>query len=311
MISLSLLLIALSFISLWLGSGMTITSLEKISTKLRASSFSVSFLLLGILTSLSETSVGINSVIDNEPQLSIGNLIGASIVILLFIIPLLAIINNGLKVEFEDSSKHLPIALAVIAAPTFLVLDKNVNFIDSVILIVSFVTLSFLIQKRNNILTLIEETVFHPNVSFYKHIFRIILGAIIIFISGKVLVDQTLVVAEALKISTFILGLLIISIGTNIPELSVLLVSVLRHKKQIALGDYIGSAAFNTFLLGIIPVLYGNPIILTSGLKPNVLFLPLGALLLYYFTQNKKLSRNNGIILLSIYIVFVLIELLL
>ena len=71
----------LSFVGIWVGSGLAIRSVERISQSLKVSSFAVSFLVLGLFTSISELSVGINSIMENDPEIYVGNLIGASIVL--------------------------------------------------------------------------------------------------------------------------------------------------------------------------------------------------------------------------------------
>lgn len=90
-ITLHLIQYSLSFIGIWIGSGLAIRSVERLSRSLKISSFLVSFIVLGLCTSISELSVGINSVIAKDPEIYVGNLVGATIVIFMLIIPLLTI----------------------------------------------------------------------------------------------------------------------------------------------------------------------------------------------------------------------------
>src|SRR3990167_5911120 len=86
---------------LWLGAGLIVYSLDNISRRLEISAFAASFSILGILTSLPEISVGINAIIDKKPEIYVGNLLGASVVLFLMIIPLLAILGNGVKLSHQ------------------------------------------------------------------------------------------------------------------------------------------------------------------------------------------------------------------
>jgi len=81
----------LSFLGIWIGSGLVIKSVEKLSRVIRASSFAISFFLLGFFTSISELSVGVSAIIQHDPEIYVGNLLGASIVLFILVIPLLAI----------------------------------------------------------------------------------------------------------------------------------------------------------------------------------------------------------------------------
>ena len=96
-----LIIYAAAFIGIWVGAGMAITSVEKMAQKLRLSSFLVSFLVLGFFTSISEVSVGVNAVLSGDPGIFVGNLIGASIVLFLMVIPLLAITGKPITINKE------------------------------------------------------------------------------------------------------------------------------------------------------------------------------------------------------------------
>ena len=76
------------------------------------------------------------------------------------------------------------------------------------------------------------------------------------------------------------------------------------------MGDYVGSAAANTFLFGMFTVLNGGEVIGINNFIITFLFIA-AALLLFYFLSHKEgvVSRNTGLLLIGIYIVFVLVEL--
>ncbi|PIP14976.1 hypothetical protein COW98_00745 [Candidatus Roizmanbacteria bacterium CG22_combo_CG10-13_8_21_14_all_35_9] len=76
-----------SFLIIWYCSGIIISLVDRFSHRLKLSSFSVSFFLLGILTSIPEFSIGINSIINQTPDIFIGNLLGSSLILFIFVIP--------------------------------------------------------------------------------------------------------------------------------------------------------------------------------------------------------------------------------
>ncbi|PIQ72690.1 hypothetical protein COY13_01085 [Candidatus Roizmanbacteria bacterium CG_4_10_14_0_2_um_filter_36_35] len=86
-----------SFLILWYCSGIIIRSVDRFAHRLKLSSFAVSFFVLGILTSVPEFSVGINSIINKTPDVFVGNLLGSSLVLFIFVIPLLAVFGGGVK----------------------------------------------------------------------------------------------------------------------------------------------------------------------------------------------------------------------
>ena len=78
----------------------------------------------------------------------------------------------------------------------------------------------------------------------------------------------------------------------------------------MAFGDYIGSAAFNTFLFGALALWYGKTIVLTNSYLVSVLVLTVGLILFYFFSKSKRsISRLEGLSLLLLYFLFIIVEL--
>ena len=78
-----ILVYVLAIAGVWIGSGLAIKSVEKLANFLNISSFMVSFVVLGLFTSIGELSVGVNALIEQDPEIYVGSLIGASIVLFL------------------------------------------------------------------------------------------------------------------------------------------------------------------------------------------------------------------------------------
>lgn len=306
----NLVIYILGFAGIWIGSGLAITSVERVSKVLKLSSFAVSFLILGFFTSVSELSVGINSVIKNDPEIYVGNLIGASIVIFMMIVPLLAIASNGLKINREFQGFNLLVSMLVIAAPGILAIDGQVDRIDSLISVVLYLFLLICIQMKRGIFQNVRTVSKLQSIRISRELIKIIAGIAIIFIASKFVVTQTLYFSEILNISPFLISLLFIAIGTNIPELSFVVRSMFMKNNQVAFGDYVGSAAFNTFLYGFLTLLYGQTVNLSNSYNVSLLFLLAGLATFYFLARTQhNISRIEGFLLLMIYIGFLLVEL--
>lgn len=307
--TINLIIYLLSFIGIWVGSGLTIKSVEQLSKTIKVSSFAISFLLLGLFTSISELSVGINAILENDPEIYVGNLIGASIVLLLFIIPLLAILGHSIRISKEIRGFNLPASLVVIALPVILSLDGRVTKIDSYIALFLFAILLVSIQAKDSFIKKIENIDGHSGIRIGKELLKILFGVATIFVASKFVVEQTLYFSDFLHISPFVISLLLIAIGTNIPELSLVVKSIFMRNHQVAFGDYVGSAVFNTFLLGLLTLIYGKPVILTNSYIVSLLFLIVGLMAFYFFARTKNtISRKEGLLLLMIYILFLVTE---
>lgn len=303
-----LILYITSFLGIWFGSGLAISTVEKVSRRSKMSYFALSYLVLGFFTSSSEISVGANALIDNDPEIFVGNLIGASIVIFLLVMPLLAILGRVIHISDElKGNKSLP-SLFVISLPVLLVLDGVLTRTDGIIAIVSYLLTTVFVQTRK---VTIAEISKQKNQKGYVliELLKIVLGLIIVFVSSKFVVEQTVYFSQILKISPFIISLLVISIGTNIPELSLVARSIFRRSNQVAFGDFVGSSSVNTFLLGLFAVIYGQDIVLANSYTISMLFLVIAVVMFYLFARSKNtISKLEGLAMFCLYIIFIYIE---
>ena len=303
------LLLIFSFAGIWIGSGLIITSVEKLSSKIKASPFMISFFLLGFITSVTEISVAFNSYVNNEAEISIGNLLGATIVLFLFVIPLLAIVGKGIKLNHDMSGRNLFYCMILLVSPILLLLDNNLNAWEGVLLIILYGGLAFALYREDK-KEIDKEVVvkFDSYRPLVRIIFSIILGSGILILTCNILVRQTIDVAHYLGVAPFIVSLIALSIGTNLPEIILMIRTILRGEKEIAFGNYLGSATFNTFVLGVLAIATGNTVV-NSDLVKVFIFIIVGLFMFYYFARSKnELSRKEGIILICIYVLFLVLE---
>ncbi len=298
-----------SFLAIWFGAGLIVSSLEDFSRKLNVSTFATSFFLLGILTSIPEGSVGISSIIDKDPEIFVGNLVGASLILFVFIIPVLAILGNGIKLAHQLDGKKLSLALFIIAAPTFLIADKRLTIYEGLLLISLYMILFFFIEKKKGILEKIRDHIIDGKTHIAEDLLKILIGAVVVFLSSNMIVDKTMLFSNIFHISPFLISLLLLSVGTNLPELSLAIRSVTLGKKEVALGDYVGSAAANTLFFGVLTLINQQEIVLSNHFLPTFIFMLIGLSMFFYFTRSKNdISRIEGAILLLTYFTFVIVE---
>ncbi len=300
----------LSFILIWFGAGLIVNSVDKYAKKLQISSFAVSFFILGFLTSTPEIAVGLNSIIEKDPEIYMGNLIGGVTIIFLFIIPVLAIFGNGITLSHQLNKKSLLLSLAVCAAPAFFISDKRVTVFEGLLLIFLYLVLFYVIEKKKGIIEHIENRFLKTDKQDLKYLAKIIIGVIIVFVTSRFIVDETIYFSKILQISPFIISLIMLSLGTNLPELSVGIRSLSLGKKDIAFGDYIGSAAANTAIFGVLTVINKSDVVIPNHFFQRFIFISAGLGLFYFFSRSKNtISRVEGFILFLVYILFLVMEL--
>lgn len=294
---------------MWFASRLIIKNIERFSQKNKFSPFIASFFILGILTSVPELAVGLNAIWDNQPAIFAGNLIGASFVLLMFIIPLFGFVANGINLEHELKINVFLLALVVIAAPVFFVLDGVVERREALILIVLYGLLVASIDKRKNLFQSFWMSFAKAQTADWINIGKIIAGFGLIFFASKILVEQTIYFSQFFKISLFVISLVVLSLGTNTPEFVIGIASVIRQKKTVALGDHIGSAAFNSFLFGVFVLIQGAFVVAAQDFLPIFILFATGLTIFFIFMRSKHhLSRWESLIILFFYIVFLALE---
>ena len=241
-----------------------------------------------------------------------GNLIGASLILFILVIPLLAVFGGGVKLVHQLGENNLIFSLLVVAAPIFLIADNVLTRTEGVFLILIYIILFYFIEKKNGLMAISQEKkVFPDKKHFIEDSITVVLASIIIFITSKFIVNETIYFASFFHISEFIISLLILSIGTNLPELSLALKSIFLGKKEVALGDYLGSAAANTLLFGVFTLLNGKRVNVSVYSFRILLLTLLGLGVFYLFSRSKnEISKKEGKILLLIYLLFIVVQVL-
>ena len=134
----------------------------------------------------------------------------------------------------------------------------------------------------------------------------LILGFILLILSGNFLVKSASDIANRFNISKMVIGLLVVSFGTSAPELLVSLQAAFKGMPEMALGNVIGSNIANIALvLGVTAIIF--PIIV----KSKTILLDWGLMLfasimLYVFIHDNSLASYEGIILLVILASYIL-----
>ncbi len=304
-----LLIYSVSFLLIWQGSGMIIQSVHAFSRKLKFSPFAVSFILLGLLTSVPEFSVGLQSVSERNPEIFIGNLIGGITVLFLFIIPLLAIFGKGISLKHELDIKTLAATLGVILAPSALILDGYVSNIEGFVMICLYITLLLIIERKHGIFDIENAKLLSTKAYSPKDFLKLIFGIGLVFVSSTLIVEKTLYFAELMNIPAFYISLIVISLGTNLPEISIAIRAVISGKRDIAMGDYMGSAAANTLFFGVFTILSHGEVLTVANYLTTFMFISTALFLFFVFSATKKyISQLDGLMLLTVYFIFLVME---
>lgn len=125
-------------------------------------------------------------------------------------------------------------------------------------------------------------------------------GLILLFVSGKFLVDSSVAISRRLKIPRMIIGLTVVAFGTSAPELLVSLQAAFSGYPEIAMGNVVGSNISNILLvLAITALIFPIPVP-SSSVKRDWPIMMAVSLLLFAFSMNGWISRLEGVVLVGL-----------
>lgn len=279
----------------------------RLARRFGLSDFTMGFLLLGLFTSMPELFVAIQSVSDGIPQLSVGNLLGGSILLLSFVIGVTSIIQGKVALDHRLTRRELFLMIGVIAAPIAVLWDGQLTRIEGGVLVGLYILHSALLNHGNDKKT---NKAMQSRHGLVQSMFLLVLGIATLFISSRIIVTQAESLMRIFSITPVLFGLFFLSIGTNLPELALAMDGIRARRKEIAFGDFLGSSAANTLILGAIGLV--SPFSAVGHGRIPGATLILAALSLYFLwaaSSGRSISRREGIGLLGFYILFALYEL--
>lgn len=123
-------------------------------------------------------------------------------------------------------------------------------------------------------------------------------GLLLLFLSGKYLVESSVAIASRLRIPTMVIALTVVAMGTSAPELLVSLQAAISGYPEIAVGNVVGSNISNILLvLAITAVIFPIPVP-SSSVRRDWPIMMFATVLLFVFSINRSLGRGEGILLL-------------
>lgn len=303
-----------SQISILIASGIVLTGAANVvvkessslAKKLGFSSFTIGFLLLGVLTSTPELFVAMQAAAEGIPELAVGNLLGGSILLLSLVMGIVAILLGRVSLDHQLSTGELWAMMGVIAVPITVLWDERLTRPEGLFLVGVYGLHAFILNRD-------DKKSHRKSKSLVKglgrHLFVLVLGIGAMFMSSHLIVTSAEVIMGLFSIAPIVFGLFFLSLGTNLPEIALAYESIRHRRREIAFGDFLGSSAANTLILGILGVI--APFTGGNGRLVGALLL-LGSITIYFLwaiSSGRTISRKEGIGLLVFYLLFVGYEL--
>lgn len=295
-----------SLLVIFKSSSLLIHGISSYSRKLGLSDYITGMVIVSIAASLPELLASFSGVTLDSPGVILGTIFGSNIIGITLIIGLAGIVGKRIKVKEKVFEKTKWRLLFFIALPFILLIDGKIGFIDGIILLISFFGYLILLWWHEGKFGSIKKNVKIKDI--YKEGSLFIINLLIILFASRLLVESSLKIADILSLHPFVVSIVILGLGSQIPDLFVILHSVNKGHSSVGMGDLLGSMITKSLLFFGLIALF---IDLTFGFS-NTLFIGFVTVgvsaLLFHFIRNKVMTRRDGIVLLIIYAAFLFIQ---
>jgi cation:H+ antiporter len=320
MIWLYILIFLISCFFLYFAGEMVIECLGRIAKFLGWKEFVVAFLIMAFAASLPDLFVGIFSALRGKPQLSLGDVIGANLVDLTLTVALATLFSRaGISAESRTVQTSSLFTIGVAILCLLLISDGILSRSDGIILLLFFAFyFSWLFSKKERFVKIFDkyQIPFEKKFeTFIKDLVKVIFGIILLLLASEGIVRSAIFFSENLKIPLTIIGLFIVGIGNALPETYFGIVSAKKGETWLILGDLMGSVIITTALvLGIVALICPIKIeeMEIRSFTIARIFMIISSLFFFFSVRtDRKITKKEGIFLLSLYLAFLIVEILL
>ncbi|MBR5845381.1 MAG: calcium/sodium antiporter [Rikenellaceae bacterium] len=285
-----------------------------LARRFNISEFIVGLTIVAIGTSTPELVVSVISALHGSGEMAIGNVTGSNLFNGLLILGISTLIRP-VPLTSDNIKKDIPlgilasIVLLVVCCDVLLGSDlrNNIGRDEGIILLLLFVVfISYTIfsAKAPESEEVAEEQKPMP---IWLMLIMIVGGLAALVFGGNLFQTSAVEVARALGVSESMIAITLLAGGTSLPELAASVVSAVKGKAEMAMGNVLGSNISNIFLvLGASATI--TPLSL-GGITMVDLLAVLGASILLWITafsfKRNKIDRPEAVILIVAYIAYI------
>lgn len=270
----------------------------------RIPTYSVGFFVVAIISILPEAFISITSAFQGVPEFGLGTLFGSNVADLTLVLALVAFATaNGIRVSSNilQKNKWYPLLLALPIAVGF---DGHYSRLEGLLLVVAGAFFYYWTLRREG-----NESAEKSGTVKYRHTLYLGLSMLGLLVGSHLIVQYGVAFAESVHLSPILIGMLIVGLGTTLPELMFSIRAVRKRRHELALGDILGTVISDaTIVVGLLALI--NPfsfpqkiVYVTAGFMVAA-----GALLFVQMRTGKILSKQEAIALVAFYISFVVVE---
>ena len=303
------------------GGAALVSGSSRLAGRLGISPALVGLTVVAFGTSAPELVVNVIGALENETSLAFGNVAGSNIANLGLVLGVAAIIRP-VNLQGQLVRRELALLMLVTSMLAVMVIDSalsegetRISRSDGLILLLMFSTVIYislgdLLRSRQDPLVLRAEGLeqaMAPTESTAAGRDWLYIGAGVfgLLIGGQLTITYGAQLASLLGMPPVIIGLLVVALGTSMPELVTSIIAAMRREADLCVGNVLGSNLFN--ILFVLPSsALVRPLPIPKGGLLDVLFsLALAvAIVLVFLTGKALMGRITGLVFVLAYLAY-------
>ncbi|NRA73140.1 MAG: hypothetical protein HRU36_00110 [Rickettsiales bacterium] len=295
--------LVLLFWLLGVAANITVKNVKRLASILQIKFFAMG-ILLALITTLPEFAVGVHAIFNNVAPIAVGNLLGGIPVLFGVILGFGLVLNK--KITTDGRLRNVVPEAIVIFSPIILGLTGKYGFWDGVIMIGLYLGVVYYVScghlSTESIKTIREEIQMYSTIRVLS---LSLVGLILIVLLSSWILMITISLLTQLKINQLLLGIIVFSIGTNLPEITIIIASWYKKIPELSLNSLIGSALANVLMLGILALIKPIEFPIDYSFFLLAIFLAIILILfVIFYHSNREMNIREGLILFGVYILF-------
>ena len=281
---------------------------ELLGKKFNVPPFIIGATVVAFGTSLPELAVGITSILQDQPEIITGTVVGSNISNIFFITGIAIIISSGFFIHFKAHRIEFLLLLFSTMLCSYFLMDKTFNIFEAIIcLVLLAIYLVYVVGFSENKQ---EEEAKNSIALTWKKYSFFGLSVFGVWFGAKYTIDAITNISSILNLGNDVISQTVVALGTSLPELAVTAAAVRTKQFGIVLGNVMGSNIFNLLAVLSIPALIGaftNHPFVVEDASLNVLgitMMILATALLLAASFFKKMPRSLGVLFILIYLFF-------
>ncbi len=281
-----------------------------VARRFNVSGFVIGLTVVALGTSMPEMVVSIVSALKGSSDIAIGNVVGSNSFNTLIIVGICAVVKP-LVLTQRNVFRDIPMGIVASAILAVMAWSGVLSRIEGVIMLILYI--GMIVYSIRNARPSVEEQAVEQELeqsepmAVWLSWVMIVGGLVSLIYGGTLFIDSAVKLAEMNNIPSNIIAITLVAGGTSLPEFAASLVSLIKGKSDMALGNIIGSNIANILLVlgagsSLIPLTMG-------GITMVDIFVVLGSSVFLFVTAftlgRNKIDRSEGAIMVLAYVGYI------